>query len=70
MKVYKCDRCGRLIEAVDKDREFEMVEASDDLRMIDLCPRCYAQLVRWFRKERSQKPPIEIPEIHDGFIFK
>lgn len=69
MVVYHCDRCGRALNEEDQVKPLLLIE--DGKKAVDLCPVCYAQLERWYRRTARQKTkPIEVPEIVDGFIFK
>ena len=69
MIAFRCDRCGRVIDEEDRAKPLTIVEDAE--RVVDLCPVCYLQLERWYRRTARQKvKPIEVPEIVDGFIFK
>ncbi len=69
MVAYKCDRCGR--DMKDEERIKPLLLVEDGEKAVDLCPVCYDQLFRWYKRTKRNKPrPIEIPEIVDGFIFK
>ena len=69
MIVYHCDRCGRALNVEDRVKPLLIVE--DGAKAVDLCPACYGQLERWYRRTARQKVKrIEVPEIVDGFIFK
>lgn len=49
--AYKCDRCGILFSNREYAVDCVLVKSllpRDDYHEYDLCPRCQAELERWF----------------------
>ena len=75
MQAYRCDRCKRFYDAPPEHINVAVTE-EEGTRILDLCPRCHAELENWImcRPLRSKAKPTTAdpkidPEINGGFVF-
>ena len=56
--VYKCDRCGKVVDnAFDGGGNGPFVwdgTLSKDQEHMDLCEECYSDLIRWLSKDKPR----------------
>lgn len=57
MTVYRCDRCGAIMEeelfGFKAGKKDHWAATRDDYIIMDLCPNCYISLMDWAELEKK-----------------
>lgn len=57
MRLWKCDRCGQVIEEEDMVCVIENARRHDTQPDVDLCPGCFASLQRFILGQSTGGTP-------------